>query len=395
MSLASSSEAAVEDFQTASQNQLTKKNQSISVKNNIRHCNGACVHASGGGGTSHTCRNTSPSAPGQAGPAVKVFFLSTEKCPNSPKQRQLQCSCQALQTRFGHSKDHATLNFLFNTPPGSTRSESGLGIDPNIPVLGGLPFHGVRVIDLSTVLAGPVAARAMADLGAEVIKVEEAAGGDPFRKTFCEYEPGRAFGSAFEMANLGKASVALDLKSAGGQAALRRLLGDADVLVTNVRPAALARLGLDAAALTAAFPQLVVCCLSAYGAAGPDAGAPGYDVGAFWAASGMAAAVQPPSLHGVYPAGFGDITTARCKAAPSVPLFFALVSIVTSIGTFSKRRKLHAVVFAAAWLRARPRRWCGGAPRAWAGPWTAPCSAPGSSASRPSSAAPTRTRARR
>jgi len=91
-------------------------------------------------------------------------------------------------------------------PKQVTRAATGLAVDAGVAVADGLPFHHVRVVDLSTVLAGPIAARIMADLGAEVIKVEDKRGGDPFRKTFLEYEPGRVYGSAFEMANLGKVS---------------------------------------------------------------------------------------------------------------------------------------------------------------------------------------------
>jgi len=191
----------------------------------------------------------------------------------------------------------------------STRSESGLIVSSEIDISQGAPFHGIRVIDFSTVLAGPIAARGMADMGAEVIKVEDVKG-DPFRKTFLEYEPGRTSGSMFEMANLGKSSISLDLKTSSGKEAMFALLKDADVLITNLRVDPLIRLGLDYDSLKIKFPQLIYCRLTAYGATGPDRAAPGYDVGAFWAATGMAASIQPEGYHGVYPAGFGDISTA-------------------------------------------------------------------------------------
>jgi len=116
----------------------------------------------------------------------------------------------------------------------------------------------------------------------------------------------------------------VDLKSAVGREELLALLAGADVLVTNMRVGALERLGLGYEAIAAACPHLVYCRLTAYGASGPDREEPGYDVGAFWAATGMAASVQPEGLHGVYPAGFGDITTAS--------------TLVGGVGAVLKRR---------------------------------------------------------
>jgi crotonobetainyl-CoA:carnitine CoA-transferase CaiB-like acyl-CoA transferase len=124
-----------------------------------------------------------------------------------------------------------------------------------------------------------------------------------------EYEPGRTMGTTFEMCNLGKSSVVLDCKKASGRKEFLKLLKGADVLITNVRCDALKRLKLDYESVRLEMPHLVYCSLTAYGSEGPDANAPGYDVGAFWAATGMAASIQPQPLHGVYPAAFGDTTT--------------------------------------------------------------------------------------
>ena len=130
---------------------------------------------------------------------------------------------------------------------------------------------GVRVLDLGTMITGPLAASMLADLGAEVIKVEAPDGGDPFRSFAAD-----GYGPHFVAYNRGKRSAALDLRQEGGRAALRALLGEADVLIDNFRPGTLARLGFDDAAL-AAFPRLVHCRITGFGADGPYAGRPAYD----------------------------------------------------------------------------------------------------------------------
>ena len=208
----------------------------------------------------------------------------------------------------------ALVNYVRNRgkdPPQISRQRSGLlinGLAEGTSLHTDLPFHGVRVLELSTVVAGPMAARVMADLGAEVIKIEDVKG-DPFRNVFCEYEWPRAYGSAFEVCNLGKASIKLNLKTATGKAKILELLAEADVFITNVRVDALARLNLDYDTLKESHPHLTYASLTAYGRDGPDAGFPGYDVGAFWASTGMSALVQEPNMYVLYPAGFGDLTT--------------------------------------------------------------------------------------
>ena len=110
----------------------------------------------------------------------------------------------------------------------------------------------------------------------------------------------------FEIDNRGKRSVTLDLRAEGGREAMERLLEGADVFVTNMRVAALARLGLDHRSVRERHPRLVYGIITGYGLEGPDAHRPGYDVGAFWARSSLASSVAPPG----HPAA-GDPQRAR------------------------------------------------------------------------------------
>ena len=136
------------------------------------------------------------------------------------------------------------------------------------------PLSGITVLDFTRVLAGPYATALMADLGAEVIKVESA-GGDEYR----HIGPFRDGESAlFHAANRGKRSVVLDLKDAGDLAVARALARQADVLVENFRPGVMERLGLGPAACQAANPRLVYASVSGFGQSGPNAGRAAYDI---------------------------------------------------------------------------------------------------------------------
>ena len=151
------------------------------------------------------------------------------------------------------------------------------------------PLSGIRVVDLSTFVAAPVSARLLADLGAEVIKVERPEG-DNWRGTGISYVPKRYNADenpVFDIYNSGKKHLALNLKSSEGMAAFHRLLETADVLVTNMRPAALKRLGLSYEDLKETYPRLVYGIVVGYGEKGPDAEKPAFDTSAFWARSGF------------------------------------------------------------------------------------------------------------
>ncbi|GGH47031.1 CaiB/BaiF CoA transferase family protein [Microbacterium album] len=136
------------------------------------------------------------------------------------------------------------------------------------------PLDGVRVLDLTRNLAGPFCTMALADLGADVIKIESPAGDDTRR-----WHPPSWNGESatFLSANRGKRAVVLDLDDPAGQDAARRLAATADVVVESFRPGALGRRGLDHAAVAALNPGVIYCSISAYGAAGPKSGLPGYD----------------------------------------------------------------------------------------------------------------------
>ncbi|WP_428493018.1 CaiB/BaiF CoA transferase family protein [Rhodopila sp.] len=126
------------------------------------------------------------------------------------------------------------------------------------------PLVGIRVIDLTTVVSGPVCTMILADQGADVIKVEPPAG-DIARRTSGDGE----FTAMFVSSNRGKRSIALDLKQPSGLAALRRLIAGADVLVQNFRPGTMARLGLAEPAMRAANPGLIYVSISGVGETGP------------------------------------------------------------------------------------------------------------------------------
>lgn len=136
------------------------------------------------------------------------------------------------------------------------------------------PLAGVRVVDLTSIVLGPLASSTLAGLGADVVKVE-AVEGDNVRMAGVARNDG--MGHVFLHANGGKKSIVLDLKQAEAREALLRLLSTADVFMSNVRPAAMARLGLGADALSAANERLIQVTACGYGSGGPYADKPAYD----------------------------------------------------------------------------------------------------------------------
>lgn len=137
------------------------------------------------------------------------------------------------------------------------------------------PLAGIRVLDFSKVLAGPQCAQYLGELGADVVKVEAARGGDDTR-AWPPFEDG--VGTVFLSANRNKRSVALDLKSEEGAAICRRLAARADVVVESFGPGVAARLGVDHESLSAINPRLVYCSISGFGSVGPMRQGKGYDV---------------------------------------------------------------------------------------------------------------------
>jgi crotonobetainyl-CoA:carnitine CoA-transferase CaiB-like acyl-CoA transferase len=137
-----------------------------------------------------------------------------------------------------------------------------------------VPLSGVRVVDLTRILAGPFCSMLLADMGAEVIKIEPPGEGDPVRQQGIIVA---GLSWYFAQFNRNKKSITLDLYSEEGKAILARLIERADVLVENFRPGVLARMGFDEARLRQLNPDLVVCGINGYGSAGPYADRPSFD----------------------------------------------------------------------------------------------------------------------
>lgn len=140
------------------------------------------------------------------------------------------------------------------------------------------PLKGITVIELAHVMAGPTCGRMLADMGADVIKVERVPGGDDTRRDTMPNEAGDPDSHAFMMMNRNKRGIALNLKTEEGRAVLRRLLASADVLIENYRYDTMAKLGLGWDSLSREFPKLVYCAISGFGRAGPYARRGGFDL---------------------------------------------------------------------------------------------------------------------
>ena len=138
-----------------------------------------------------------------------------------------------------------------------------------------LPLKGIRVVEVAQNLAGPYCAEILAHLGADVIKVERPEGGDDTRGWGPPFLEGT--GSSFHAVNLGKRSIAVDLKDSAAVARLLQLIDSADVLVQNLRPGSMDELGLDGPTLMRRNPKLVYCSLGALGSVGPLKDRPGFE----------------------------------------------------------------------------------------------------------------------
>ena len=147
---------------------------------------------------------------------------------------------------------------------------------PTVPdVPRGSALAGLRVLDLSRILSGPFATMTLADLGADVVKVEQPGSGDDTRQWGPPFQGDQA--AYFLSVNRNKRSLAVDLKSDEGRAAVLELAARADVVVENFRPGTAARLGLGYEDIAAINPRVVYASISGYGQTGPDAQRPGYD----------------------------------------------------------------------------------------------------------------------
>ncbi|MCC6435858.1 MAG: CoA transferase [Acidimicrobiales bacterium] len=176
-------------------------------------------------------------------------------------------------------------------------------------------LHGIRVVELTMWIAGPSAGGLLADWGADVIKVEPP-NGDPQRTILGALGYGDLPVPGFALDNRGKRSVALDLNSEDGRAAMEQLLASADVYLTNMRPKSLEAIGLAPQQVHERHPNLVVTTITGYGLDGPDADKPGYDIGAFWARTGIARDLVPRDAAPVgVRGGLGDHYTGLSATA--------------------------------------------------------------------------------
>jgi crotonobetainyl-CoA:carnitine CoA-transferase CaiB-like acyl-CoA transferase len=159
-------------------------------------------------------------------------------------------------------------------------------------------FAGIRVVELAQWVFVPVAGALLADWGADVVRIERPEG-DPYRGLMTQGIGTDSGGVnlSVALANRGKRSIALDLRRDDGRKILGQLLETADVFLTNFRPGALRRLGLDAETLTEQHPTLVYARGHGYGVRGPDADMPGYDASAFWSRGGLAHVLTPSELE--------------------------------------------------------------------------------------------------
>ena len=171
---------------------------------------------------------------------------------------------------------------------------------------GASPLHGIRVLELARILAGPWCGQLLADLGADVVKVERAGAGDDTRQwgpPFVAAAEGGDLGAAyFHSCNRGKRCIAADFEAPEGRDLVRRLAARADVVIENFKVGGLRRHGLDPASLRALNPRLVVCSISGFGQDGPYAARAGYDFliqGMGGAMSITGAADGPPTKSGM------------------------------------------------------------------------------------------------
>ena len=188
-------------------------------------------------------------------------------------------------------------------------------------------LEGVKIVELAIWAAGPAGGGIMADWGAEVIKIEDPEGGDPFRG-FLSLGVGAASTSAingsFDSDNRNKKSVAIDVRTKEGQEIAYRLIKATDVFLTNFRPAAIERYGMGYAKLKALNPRLVYVWVTGYGPVGPEKDRAAFDYAGFWARSGIMATIGEPDAPppGQRP-GMGDHTTSIAVVAATTGALFA------------------------------------------------------------------------
>lgn len=187
------------------------------------------------------------------------------------------------------------------------------------------PLEGVKVVEMGTHVSIPTVSRIMADWGAEVIKIENTRGeewrvnGKAYKLPTIDEE-----NTLFTLQNSNKQFISIDAKSPEGHEILMKLIGDADVFMSNVRAKSLAKLGCDYETLKALYPSLIYVHLSGYGYDGPDASLPGFDMAAFFARTGIMADWGNPGDFPIKPpGGFGDATVSSLLLSGVLAALFA------------------------------------------------------------------------
>ena len=210
------------------------------------------------------------------------------------------------------------------------------------------PLTGVTVLELAQIMAGPSCGALLADLGADVIKVEKLPGGDDTRRYAEPSVNGES--AAFMMMNRNKRGIAVDLKSEGGRRVLERLVRRADVLVENHRRGALDRLGLGYEALSALNPALIYCSITGYGRTGPAADKGGFDL----IAQGVSGLMSITGERGRAPVKVGSpVTDLNAGILAALGIVSAYVHrLKTGRGQFVDTSLMEAGIHQTAWQAA-------------------------------------------
>jgi len=207
-------------------------------------------------------------------------------------------------------------------------------------------LQGLKVVEMATWVAGPSSAAVLADWGAEVVKVES-----PIGDATRAFQPDTADSPGnpiFTNENRGKKGVVLDISRPEGRKALKTLLSQADIFVTNTRPGSLKRLGLDYDSLKGEMPKLIYAAVTGYGLVGPEADVAAFDITAFWTRSGVARAMIPPDQEPFASRpGFGDHVTAL--ATVSAVLAALHERTTTGRGRLVETSLIRAGAYAISW----------------------------------------------
>ena len=211
------------------------------------------------------------------------------------------------------------------------------------------PLEGIKVVELADFVSAPVCARILADMGAEVIKIERNTG-NAWRETgkaSCPEKFTDEINPGYDINNTGKKHIVLNLKTEEGMAACHKLLESADVFVTNNRIAALKRLGLDYDTIKDRYPRLIYAIGLGYGEKGPDANNPAFDHTAFWARTGFLLDMSPLSddYHPVFPpSSVGDNFTGLTLATEICSALYNRTK--TGKGDYVRSSLFHNGIFA-------------------------------------------------